>query len=681
MDIETQMRVLKELWLQKLPRAKDAKAEFQKVADTAMGYLTSSREILFKLHQGEDGRIIFTDNASPKPTMLVDLNKLAEGRDIFGSMLYHRNPHRQVTPRKLFMPGQEMYASTDPHPQAQQMAQVYYQQVAQQVQMGRNADACRASLMYDYLNFTPNSLDLKGESRRVVDDALIKGMGLWEHRVKTLEGTQKQGPSGQLPPMRMAGSFWVSVDDYFVDPDPKRRERTKWRAMRRVAPVWEIEEKFGLEPGSIKRESRDYDKLDAGELEINGMDGRLTAGSNDQVVYYEFYSKQGMGSLLKGDVKTGDHGSELEDLDIFGPNVYLACCRSVPYPLNLPPEIWGDLNTMGQRVQWQVPFWYGDGWPLTECTFHEVSDKLWPQSHFEPSMGILTFLNWAASFLASKVAISSRDFLVCDESLSKEMQNALVNGKDYEFIKLKLNGKDINSMVQFLQHPTMNEDIMKVVMFLRHEWELATGLTEIMFGLDTTQARSATESNLKDAKAQLRPDDMASRLEDAAKEVAKREALMARWALDPHIDIAPILGQVGAMWWEQLVSAEDPSAIINELDYRIEAGSIRKPNRAKDQQDANDAMQSMFQPFYMWAQFTGQVGPVNALIGLWCKVRDTDPTPFMLQAPAMPQMAQQAQQQQDDSQHKNADRMQRHEEMKSSERQAKSKAKATNGKK
>lgn len=641
------LRSLVKRWLAKIKLADEAKADFDQGATTAMNFLGGNYEILFNLSK-QDGKIIYNKN-TPKPSYLVGMNKIFEGKSIFGPMLYHKNPHRQITPRKQFMPGQEMYQSADPN-QAQMM-QMYYMQQAQMIQQARNVDACRGSLMYDYLNYTPNALNHKEESRRVVDEALIKGMGIWETKLYSVIGTGKMTPQGPQRDWQMVGSFHRSTDDYFVDPDPKRWSETKWRCLRYIEPVWEVEQKYNLPPGTIKGSMETYTEH-ADVIGLGSGMGKRRAMSNDLCCYYKIWSKMGMGSKLRD---CEDEG--LDQIDIFGDYVQLVICESVEHPLNIPPEIWGDAQAMFQAVQWDAPFWYGDGWPIRELVFHWLPDQLWPVGHFTASMGILEFLNWAASFLASKVVTSSRDFFVCDDAMSQEMEEALLNGTDYERIKVKLNGKTIEQVVGFLQHPAFNKDIMLVVQYLTNEWERSTGLTEIMYGLtDGTQDRSATESNLKDAKSQLRPDEMASRLEDAAKEVAKNEALMARWSLEPWIDILPVLGQMGAQWWEQLVSSSDPATIMNELEYRIESGSIRKPNRAKEQADSNDAMQFLFQPLFVWAQTHGDVNPANALIAMWCKARDQDPTKFLLQPPMMPQVAADQQKQADDNANKEADR-------------------------
>ena len=118
-------------------------------------------------------------------------------------------------------------------------------------------------------------------------------------------------------------------------------------------------------------------------------------------------------------------------------------------------------------------------------------------------------------------------------------------------------------------------------------------------------------------------------------EVARQEALAARWHLEPQ-DVAPIMGPVGAQWWGQLVTASDPSAILHQLEYRTEAGSARKPNRDTDLANATLSMQTLFAPLFQLAMNTGQVMPVNALIQMWAKANEIDGAAFMIQPPPPP---------------------------------------------
>jgi len=85
-------------------------------------------------------------------------------------------------------------------------------------------------------------------------------------------------------------------------------------------------------------------------------------------------------------------------------------------------------------------------------------------------------------------------------------------------------------------------------------------------------------------------------------------------------------------------------SIVFELDVRIEAGSIRKPNRERDIANVNSAVQ-VWQPILVqYGQLTGDFQPINHLSKLWAKAYDMDAKGFQLQPPPPPQPDQAAMQ-------------------------------------
>ena len=98
---------------------------------------------------------------------------------------------------------------------------------------------------------------------------------------------------------------------------------------------------------------------------------------------------------------------------------------------------------------------------------------------------------------------------------------------------------------------------------------------------------------MKQVKAEqisVRPDDYANILEDALSEIARKEALLARWMIYPQ-DVAPLLGPMAAQAWQLHVQNEDPESIVREYSYRVEAGSAKKPNLATKVENLNNFMQ------------------------------------------------------------------------------------------
>lgn len=631
------LRPLVSEWSCKLKKAFDAKKdEFQDDADEAMRFYNGPYDFVYgNTASAASKAFSFTageEDASP-PTFRMTVNKVAELVQIFGPSLYHRNPVRKASPRKPLMLPIQVFG--DPNdPQVQQ----YYQQLSMQVGMETNTDAARAALLEAYLNYTPNALDLKTESRWAIDEAIIKGMGcLW---------TEKYIPTGS--PMKMVGSFFDTVDNLLIDPDSESLRDAKWIARRHIKPHWEAERIFGLAPDSL-REGATMETMGRQAEVTTYPDGdfrRKEGQTNDLIVYWEIFSKMGMGGRLRGVLETLK-----APLEIYGDYVYLVICEHVVYPLNIPPPLCDLMVSedpmaaqtvvpvVQQQVQWPTPFWADDTWPVTPIVFHQIPRKIWPMSHIKPGLGELKFLNWAFSFLAGKVKTSCRDFLCIAKSAGEELKDRIKHGSDYTLIEIDALHESIDKVVKFLQHPEFNPEIYKVIEAVTVNFERRTGLTELAYGLTDTQIRSAQEANVKGNAVNVRPDDMANKVEDAMSEIARKEALAARWHLTGQ-DVSGPLGPTGAQWWDKLVTPANPSEVIHSLEFRVEANSAKKPNKAQDLANIQQVMQTLFKPFWEYGAQTGNVNPINNVIAAWAKSMDMDPAQFLLpQPPPPPQQA------------------------------------------
>jgi hypothetical protein len=610
--VDSPFRPITAHWIKKIQLAKDHKNEqFQKDADECMRFFNGPYEFMYglKYSKGSDS-FVSTGGDMPKPSFCMTVNKAAEMVQLFGPVLYHRNPVRSVTPRKQpQLPPMMLGNPEDP--------QVFM--AMQQMQMGQMMDEAKAVLIGHYLNMTPTALDLKTECRRMIDEALIKGMGCLWHEVYLPRGGQ----------FKMVGSFHDSVDNLFIDPDAESLSDAKWIARKCVHPIWQVERDYGLAPGSLK-----------GNLESTAQQVMVTGSSagdydrkrgltNDLLQYWKVYSKMGLGSRLSG-IEEGS-----KEFDIFGDYVYLAVCDTQEHPLNLPPEVWGNPEEATKRLQWETPFWSDDTWPVTPLSFHWVPKQVWPMSHLKPGLGELKFINWAYSFLAGKIRTACRDLIAVAKSATEELKRAILSGTDYELIEIEKAHGTISEAVQFLQHPPFHGDIYKVIAAVEDNFEKRVGLTELMYGTTASSYRSAAEAQVKSDQLRIRPDDMANRVEDSMSDVARKEAFMARWHLE-GVDVEPMLGQMGAQFWDQLIAPSDPTALLHSLECRIEAGTARKPNKDKEVADGNAAMTTLFQPMYEYATLSGNVGPVNALITMWAKAQDIEPGPFLLTPPPPP---------------------------------------------
>jgi hypothetical protein len=628
-------------WIEKIRLANEYKQKnFGKDADECMKFFNGPYDFLYKESNArQSSGLKWAAGAEAggffSPSFQMTLNRVAEMVQLFGPFLYHRNPVRQVNPRKVPQPPPELFMpppippwEMDPMRQQQgqmalMQAQAQMQMVQHQIQQQRTTDQVRATLLEYYLNYTPNELDLKTQARNSIDEGIIKGMGcLWTEIY--------------IPPfggIKQIGSFHDPVDNLSVDPDMESIDDALWISRKCIHPIWQVEKDYGLPPGTLKGKGTIESSQSQGET-ISDRDNdysRRQGSSNDLLMYWKVYSKMGMGGRLTG------ADPELKDfLEQFGDHCYLVIAEDIPYPLNLPTKVPMTPEEMKFRVQWPTPFWADSVWPMTPVYFHSIPRKVWPMSHLKPGMGELQFLNWAYSFLAGKIRTTCRDFIVTMASAGAELKNAILNGGDLAHLELQASvGKTIQDVVQFLQHPGMNGDIWTVIQAVEANFEKRVGLNELMYGNSARQMRSASEAELKGDAMKIRPDDMANKVEEAMTLLARKEGLAARWHLTGK-DVAPVMGDVGASLWEKYVMSSDVKSAL-ELEYRIEAGSAKKPNKDRDQSNMSQAMQTIFQPMYQYSMATGDLKPTNALLQDWAKSIDiTDPERYMLQPPPPP---------------------------------------------
>ena len=605
-------------WLTQVNLAAQAKMKrFGTDAEEAMRFFVGPYDWLYKGGMGskntaEDGDVV-------APRFKMTLNKVAELVQLFGPSLYSRNPNRQVTPRDFPSLPPELFGQMQQDPNFMQQ----YQQTTAATDQERQIDLVQAQLLQAYLNYTPTALDLKRESRWAIDEAIIKGMGcLWTETY-----------SAASSPLKLVGSFYDSVDNLVIDPDMLSLRDAKWIARRVVMPVWECERLYGYPPGTLRGNTTSLASHGQASSSADDDYKRRTGQSNDLITYWKVYSKMGVGGRLLG---IAPHLRE--PLEQYGDYCLIVVADSVPHPLNVRPEMIDTPGAEGlikQAFQWETPFWADGGWPFTPISFHDVPNDPWPMSHIAPGFGELKFLNWLYSFIASKIAITCRDFIVIPAGLEEEVKSAIKSGGDLTLIEMNKEYGTIDKVIQFLQHPEFNGDIYKVAAAIMENFDKRVGLTELMYGQTGASFRSASESEVKSKQMNVRPDDMANTVEDAMSDIARKEAIAARWHLTPD-DLKPVLGPQGAQYWATFVYQADPAEILHQLDYRVEAGSTRKPNRERDASNMQAAMQNMFQPLYQTCSNIGNFDAVNALVRAWGKTLDLDVDKLGLLFPDVP---------------------------------------------
>jgi hypothetical protein len=637
-DLEDALRSVAKGWMSKLGQARKHKRPFSMDAKECLHFFDGADNWFWK----DDGESRNYSRVNP-PSFRMVINKAFECVELFGSVIYHRNPVRTVTPRRFpVVPpeslGIDIQAASAPDPMTgmvpppDPMVQQFIQ-MSQQVGILEEHRRTIAKLVEAYLNYTPVALNLKEHCRRFVDESLIKGMScLWT------ELTEVGGEDGD--PVAMIGSFYDSVDNLLIDPDADELEDITWCARRCVHPVKEVAERYGLNEEDLKGHLESY--VSRTEAEDRDYEHKKRKGkTNDLLVYYKIYSKTGFGHDLKGSPK-----EYREMFDALGKNCMIIVADGIDFPLNVPkdvvveePDQSGLPNSLFARTRWPIPF-YADTvfpWPFTPLYFHRKPGYSWPIAHLKPGLPELRFLNWALSFLATRVMTSCKTMVGVAKAAGDDLKSQILSHEESGFSLVELSetlGKSVSDVVNIFQMPEVNPEIYKIVQAVSDMFDKRVGLTELMHGTTRAQYRSAAEAQVKAEQISVRPDDMANCLEDALSMAARKEALAARWLLRPD-EVAPVVGPLGAMVWAQSVANASLDEMSRSYDYRVEAGSARKPNKAGRVEQMQMALQTLgpvLQPLAM----SGNPEPMNALLSAWAESLDIDPSGFMLPPPPPP---------------------------------------------
>jgi hypothetical protein len=642
---ENPLRPIVATWLKKLELAKKHKRPFSEDAAEALGFYDSDPDTMWKdsTARGDKGY----NKGIDAPPIRLCINRVWEAVRLFASVIHHRNPQRTVSPKEYPIVGPALLGIFPQQPVPQMgpdgpamgpdgqpvmmpdPGMQMYQQGLQQQQMMWERRKVIAQLLEGYLNYTPNELNLKGHSRKVVEEAFIKGAGVWWHELYSPSGSQ----------VKFAGSFFDSIDNIVWDPDADEFEDIRWAARKRTQPIDEVAAKFGLSREDLKGHIESYaSRTEEGE---RGYETKRKNGkTNDLICYWEIYSKTGFGDRLK------DADKDLQGkFDSLGTNCYIVVAEGVEFPLNLPPALLqeeagenGVPQNFFMAAQWPIPFWAEpNGWPFTLLAWHGKPGYSWPISLIRPGISELRFINWAMSFLATRIATSSQTLIGVAKAADPDLKAKILEKSEKGFNIVEISeavGRSVSDVISVFQTPGVTQDMYQIISEVTALFDRRVGLTELLYGMTRNQFRSAAEAQVKAEQISVRPDDYANILEDALSEVARKEALLARWLIYPQ-DVEPLLGPMAAQAWGMHVQGENPDSIVREYSYRVEAGSARKPNLATKTENLNNFLQ-VAMPVAQGLLQAGQPDLFNSLMTAWGQVNQFDVSSYLVPPPPPP---------------------------------------------
>jgi hypothetical protein len=649
-------------WMSAIKAAKThRKKEFDEVADEAREFFDGPKNFMWKhmeaqvKDQGDHG---FLAGESLLPQFKISINRLFDAVAMFGPALYHQNPTIAVTSRAPLSISIDTYYAHDPQatqllrmiPAMQQgivgderlaemaiMLQQQYETAAIENELRSIVNDDHAMILEALANYYQKEGAKKAEARQAITEAIVTGLGLLE--------VEFDSPSSGGP--RVPQCRFISNRDLLVDPDACYWRDVTFIAIRRVSPANVVEQKFNLPPGTLKGKHASNTSLagkDTATANRHG-DGKITGVCHDMVEYYDVYSKNGAGQRLK----TSENGKTIDGLDLLGDFVHLAICDDCDYPLNLPPWLPMVDPMTGEPTQetleataWPAPFWSDaatdGGWPVTRLFFYESPGKTWPISMAKACLPEMRFVNWCMSFLADGVAAGSKIYVAAVKSAAENIRSQLLSGKGpFTMIELEaITGKRIEDVISFLKSPTFNIDIWTMLAQVNERIDKALGLTELAYGLSGRQMRSAAEAQYRQSNINIRPDDMASQVEDWLSITATREIQMLRWKGD-YEDVEPILGPLASQVFATQILTRDVAAITREFTFRVEAGTARKPNKDTRIAQLNEIGQYLL-PVAQQAMQMGIPKPFNAFMEDYGRAMDIDPSRYLLSEEDQAQM-------------------------------------------
>lgn len=522
--------------------------------------------------------ILSTGSTFAPPQWQHRTNKMYELVRIYGAAMVHRNPHRLV----------KAHAVT----KADVFDQVF----------GLSRDQMFSRLMQDYLNYTPHELGLKQHSRKAVDEAYMKGAGLLITRFDESSN--------------LIGSFWESIDNLRLDPSVDSRNAISWGSIRRREPFDALRERYG----------------DKAMEKVKPMTPNRDKPNEDMVEYWEIYSRRGIADKLEPDEFTREKES-----------------------FNTQEAVFILMDTQGRIFHigdWPIPFFSDNRWPWEVLVFNDVPNQLWPDSMLRPALSEMLFKDFAMSFAMDRLAFA-KTIVATSEHADEQVRKALLSSEPWAHVTIPFqDGQQLNNHLDITTiDPQLNELLAWMSKF-EEDFDKRTGLTELIFGFTSSQLRSAQEASIKDRNSRLRIDDMADMVEDWQTQIARKEALAARILVQPEdIDAIPAIGHdfreqmlqfgltPGRVWG--FYQQGDLRRIAREFDYRIEAGSIRKPNKDTELDKAAQLFRDVGPILLPLAQLGVQNGsadmirPFNEVLRQYIESNDyDDPERFLIPVPA-----------------------------------------------
>lgn len=589
---------LTEVWLHRIEAARDAKKPYQMLAQQCYSFYAKASGFMWndnfrKKHIGEK---------VPRPKFEVTMNKAFELVALFGPYLFWRYPYRSCVPNKpLDIDPMAFGDVQDP------MMQMLLQQLDHQEMIQHAQTDARCQLMEKYLNYTQREQPgkLAHHAQLAIVDGLIKGRGLLWPEIVTFPGSNR----------KLTGLFYDSVDNLFIDPDcgEPTLDTAQFIVKRHVTPADKLERRFNHPRGSLREMSTMSSRESVAQANKRATMHEVQGKTHDLIVWYEIWSKCGIG-VRHPDYVASDIERELDDL--VGDYAYLCVAQGVPWFLNAPPP---ELSVateeeINEMFDWPLPTYMDNRWPVAILDFYKDTESCWPIPPLGPAMGELTAMNIITSVLLEQAWDNRKTIIAYLESCMADVEDALRGDKSPALVKINDSvQKSVGDMIQILNRPNWNDNLLEMLDRLAHNFDKRTGLSEFLYAATSTQSRSAADVRSKEERASIRPDKMSQDVAAFIENATELERFLAILEVTGR-DVVTLVGAKGAYLWDQLITGTDPETVFREMRSVIEAKDMRKPNKAREADNLQQMLGYMLPLLQQYATLTADSDPLNAFI-------------------------------------------------------------------
>ena len=592
---------LTKIWVSAIKAAETEKSGFNKTGEICQTFFTGAMDSMWN----DTFRTRFL-GGMPAPQFRLTLNRTFDLTSIVGPGLMWANANRMITnypplevdPTVLLaLNGMDLQG-----PEAQQAAQ----QMVEEINRERVIHDTACKIMERYLNYSQREQPgggLKAQSRLAILDALIKGRGVIKVDTYKPHGTDYE----------LTGGFRIDVDDLYIDPNCKQGDLSgcKWIAIKHCEPHWEVERKFGWSPNSLKNKGTStISKMGAEVKKLN----QQTRNVNDLTIWYEIFSLCGVGTRFNG---AGGQEWHQAFEDAVGDEAYLCVCPGVNEFLNFRNEEASmiEMDRLKAKLDWPTPYYKDGRWPVALLDFWDNPKSCWPIATVSAGLGQLTIINIMLCSLAERTYRDSLDKFAISNVLDSDTVSKLLSLR-HEVISLNPSmGEQIDQFLSTVKRNPVTMDVWRIIDMMSISFDKAVGLTDLMYGLNPggKVTRTAADANIKGEAVGVRPEFMASRVEEWQTEIANIERIAAGDAVAGQ-PLKPLLGSAGSQLWDMLITGADPDIYLREMTAMVEAGSTRRPNKAREAQNMQQ-MSAFLLPVAQWyAGSTGNTEPLNNLV-------------------------------------------------------------------